>query len=269
MKALHRCTIGAGVFIAAQAFAIFGIGDVVFDPQLNAWNIAHESKESVQWANELLKAEQQIQNQLAQLEQLRQALDVQNRIRSSIGDWYGVYQGALDIKERVQDLTKPIGSSWDSIAVLDYGQPLRYTANGRYRAVTTTTAHGRVVEIPEEYLRRYGSFEKRFDEAEEADLAAEKEIKELSRKIATIYEDMARGDTEAKTIKYKATLDALQARLSQIRAEILTRHNRALAQRALDENERAKEQFVRQKVLDQQTKDEAAGFAKLTTGGKL
>ena len=46
--------------LSARAYAIFGVGDIVFDPTLHGWHLTHEVKEAAQWAEQIKKYQDMI-----------------------------------------------------------------------------------------------------------------------------------------------------------------------------------------------------------------
>ena len=104
MKTLALAAITLAVL--PRAFALFGVGDVVYDPVNNGVLVETKVETLAQWASALAKAETQIQNQLQQIQRADSLLTTQNQIKLGIGDWQSVVTKAQSIQLQAQNLTK-------------------------------------------------------------------------------------------------------------------------------------------------------------------
>src|SRR4051812_43164643 len=87
----------AALLVPHRAPALFGVGDVVFDPTAHGWHLLHESKELEHWAEEVKKFEDFVSTQLRTIESLT---DLKNTVQSRLGDWQGVYDRAVNLRNR-------------------------------------------------------------------------------------------------------------------------------------------------------------------------
>src|SRR5581483_1884864 len=139
-----------------RAFALFGIGDVVYDPVNYGVLVETKVQTLAQWASAISKAETQIQNQLQQIQKADSLLTTQNQIRLGIGDWQSVVAKAQSIQLQAQNLTRDNNQGITASFVVTMGQPsLGYTNHGNFDAVTTTDAFGNPVTVTDDSLKRY------------------------------------------------------------------------------------------------------------------
>ena len=164
MKTLALAAITLAVL--PRAFALFGVGDVVYDPVNNGVLVETKVETLAQWASALAKAETQIQNQLQQIQRADSLLTTQNQIKLGIGDWQSVVTKAQSIQLQAQNLTKDNNQGISASFVVTTGQPtLGYTNHGNFDAVPTTDAFGNPVTVSDDSLKRYAAVEAVYEKA--------------------------------------------------------------------------------------------------------
>lgn len=251
---------------ARPAFALFGLGDVVFDPTQYGFQLSHEIKELAHWAEEIKKYEDFILKQQEQITRIREVANINGQIKEKIGDWQGVYDRAMSIKLHTDQITKSYITNLNLRAFVDYGQTsLGYTNRGNYGEVNIRTAYGTPALIDEQRFRRYKSIETLYEDLQTIFEKTDADVKGLKEEIAQTSEDSAKATSVEQTAKLQNKLIALQSQLGSLEAQRREQVERVLAQKALNENQAAKEAEVAQAVTHQTMRDQRAADAKGST----
>jgi hypothetical protein len=258
-----RIALAAALFAAAAqpAFALFGLGDIVFDPTAYGWNILHESKELIHWAEEIKKFEDFLAQQIATAEKIT---DLRNGIHSRLGDWQGVYDRAVSLRNRAENLRAPVGGEFSLVAVVDYGRPaLLYSNHGNFGAIGTTTAYGTKFEVEDTRLKRYQAVFAINDDIEKSVGQAEKETREVLGEIADTSRDIVAATDQEKLAKLQEKKSTLVLRLQELQRQLDQKIKLLTIQTTLNENRAALERDVKREQVRQTFREARARDAAL------
>lgn len=231
-----------------RCYAIFGLGDVVYDPIVDANIISMNASQLAQWATAIKKYEDQILNQLENINRLKQLGNIQNVIAARVGDWQGVYDRAKSIQltaDKLTDLSDIL--NYDNAVYFDTTSDLTsYNDRGNFATLDITTVRGRpAVTVNEGRFRRYKTVENLYDTATETLDKTSERRDDILKEIAKTAEDIAAAPTQAEADKLQAKLAGLQIALQQLQSERNEVMQRMLTQRALNENQKDKEAEIR------------------------
>ena len=267
MSACPAKIVIAGVLavaIAVPAHALFGVGDIVFDPTVHGWNIVHESKELVHWAEEIKKFEDFVSQQLRTIEELG---NLQNSLTSRIGDWKGVYDRAVSLRNRAENLKATIGQSFSVTATVDYGTPaLIYSNHGTWAPITTATAYGTPFTYDDGKLKRYNSVFALHTDLEKSADQANKEIGEILTEIADTSKEIVASDNQEKLAKLQEKKSTLILRLTELQRQLDQKIKLLTVQATLNDSRAAMERDVKReqvkKTFDESRERDAANVGK-------
>jgi hypothetical protein len=238
--------------LSTRAYAVFGVGDIVFDPTTHGWHLRHEAKELAQWAEQIKKYEDMILH-------ARDLLNVQNTLKTQLGDWQGVYDRAKTIETSVEKLTNQPGANFSNLVTVDYGHdipgrlkdPLAYTNSGNFTPIITKDGTGADVVISKESMRRYGVVENAYENFATVYKNTEPDLSAAQKELGETYADMSRpGVTQADYTKLAGKAQALQSRVSQLSQQRREASEMIAAQTALNENQGKKEALAAQRVQE-------------------
>lgn len=248
---------------ASHAFAIFGVGDIVYDPVNNGVLVETKVETLAQWATAIGKAETQIQNQIQQIQQAESLLNTQNLMRLSIGDWRGVVSKAQSIQLQAQNLTKDYNQGIGTSFIVQSGQPsLSYTNHGNFTPVATVDAAGNTVPVADDQLKRYAAVEAVYEKALSTLQSTETETQTNNQEIADTYQAMTQpGVTQQEYEKLRGKLQSLATRQQALQAERQDALAMVEAEATIDSNQAAKEQSVNAQVQESSQEAMAAGLA--------
>jgi hypothetical protein len=259
MNATKRALLILGcTFTTSPGFAIFGIGDVVFDPTQYGFQISHQAKTLAHWAEEIKRYEDMILK-------ARETLNVQNQIKTQIGDWQGVYDRAKAIQATTTKLTTNPGELFENVVVFDYSSDvskgsLAYNNHGNFNRIVTKDAFGSEVAIESQLVRRYVSVERAYDNVANVYKATETEIAAAQKELGETYEDMGKpGVTQANYSKLAGKAQALQSRVNHLSQQRREANEMLTAQQNLNSNQAKKEAEVGKAI--QASNDEAVAKA--------
>lgn len=248
---------------ATRAFALFGVGDVVYDPINNGVLVETKVETLAQWASALAKAETQIQNQLQQIRKADSLLNTQNQMRLSSGDWRSVVSQAASTQLQAPNLTKDYNQGIGTGFVVNNGQPtLAYNNHGDFGAVVTTDAFGNNVAVPDAQLKRYAAVESVYESALQTLQATETETQQNNREIADTYQAMTQaGITQQEYEKLRGKLQALSVRQQALQTQRQDALAMVQAEETINRNQQAKEQAVNGQVQQSSQTAMANGLA--------
>jgi len=229
-----------------RAFALFGVGDVVYDP-INYGVLVETKVETLaQWASALTKAETQIQNQLQQIQKADSLLNTQNQIRLGIGDWQSVVAKAQSIQLQALNLTKDNNQGISASFVVTTGQPtLGYTNHGNFDAVPTTDLFGNPVTPSDDSLRRYAAVEAVYEKALATLQSTETETQQNNQEIADTYQQMTQaGITQQEYEKLRGKIQTLSVRQQALQAQRQDALAMIQAEQTINQNQKTKEDAV-------------------------
>lgn len=244
MKTLASAVITLAVL--PRAFALFGVGDVVYDPVNNGVLVETKVETLAQWASALAKAETQIQNQLQQIQRADSLLTTQNQIKLGIGDWQSVVTKAQSIQLQAQNLTKDNNQGISASFVVTTGQPtLGYTNHGNFDAVPTTDAFGNPVTVSDDSLKRYAAVEAVYEKALTTLQSTETEAQQNNQEIADTYQQMTQaGITQQEYEKLRGKIQALSVRQQALQAQRQDALAMIQAEQTINQNQKTKEDAV-------------------------
>jgi predicted nucleic acid-binding Zn-ribbon protein len=236
---------------APRAHAIFGIGDIVFDPSSYAFQITHEVKELAHFAEEIKKFEDQILNQAKQIQQAKELFDIQNKVRVQIGDWQGVFDRAKAIQLSLRSVTDTTADTKvGNILTLDYGQPgIDRTQSGRTVFLSSSNAFDTRVTLSGPASNRYIAADEAFNNVDRVYKATEQPIADTRRELGETYAAMNEpGLTQADYSKLSGKANGLNSRLDQLDAQRQQASQALTAQQAVNTNQKAKDEEMRREV---------------------
>ncbi|HWA09507.1 MAG TPA: hypothetical protein VG838_08670 [Opitutaceae bacterium] len=248
---------------ATRAFALFGVGDVVYDP-INYGVLVETKVETLsQWASAIAKAETQIQNQIQQIQKAESLLNTQNLVRLSGGDWRSVVSKAESIQLQAANLTKDYNLGIGTSFVVNLGQPtLAYNNHGDFGTVVTIDAFGNNVGVPDAQLKRYAAVESVYENALTTLQATERETQQNNLEIASTYQAMTQaGITQQEYEKLRGKLQALSVRQQALQTQRHDALAMVQAQETINRNQQAKEQAVNSQVQQSSHTAMANGLA--------
>jgi hypothetical protein len=246
-----------------RAFALFGVGDVVYDPINNGVLVETKVETLAQWASALAKAETQIQNQLQQIQQAESLLNTQNLIRAGIGEWQSVVAKAQSIQLQAQNLTKDNNLGIATSFVVTTGEPtLGYTNHGDYAAVGTTDVFGNTVSVPDESLKRYAAVESVYEKALTTLQSTETETQQNNQEIADTYQQMTQaGITQQEYEKLKGKIQTLSVRQQELQAQRQDALAMVQTEHTINQNQKAKEDAASDQTQESAHQSVANGLA--------
>lgn len=232
--------------VLPSAFALFGVGDVVYDPINYGVLVETKIETLTQWASAIAKSETQIQNQLQQLQQAKQLFEVQNQVRLSIGDWQAAVAKAQSPALSAQRLTKDYNGDLGASFVVDNARPaLAYTNHGTFTPVATADSFGRTVTVPDTELKRYAAVESVYEKALATLQNTQGESQQLNQEVADTYQEMTKaGITQQEYEKLRGKIQTLTARQQALQAQRQDALAMIQAQQTLNQNQLAKESAV-------------------------
>jgi membrane-associated HD superfamily phosphohydrolase len=244
MKALIIALVSLGTL--PRAFAIFGVGDVVYDPVNNGVLVETKVETLAQWASALAKAETQIQNQLQQIQRAESLLNTQNQIRLGIGDWQSIVSKAQSIQLQAANLTKDNNQGISASFVVTTGQPsLGYTNHGDFDPVPTSDAFGNTVSVPDDRLKRYAAVEAVYEKALTTLQATETEAQQNNQEIADAYQAMTQaGVTQQEYTKLQGKIQTLSVRQQALQSQRQDALAMVQAEQTINQNQQMKEDSV-------------------------
>ena len=232
--------------VLPRAFAIFGVGDVVYDPLSYGVLVETKIETLSQWASAIAKSETQIQNQLQQLQQAKQLFEVQNQVRLTIGDWQAAVAKAQSPSLSAQKLTKDYNGDLGRSFVVDDARPaLGYTDHGTFTPVTTADSFGQTVTVPDTELKRYAAVEGVYEKALDTLQSTQGESQQLNQEVADAYQEMTKaGITQQEYEKLRGKIQTLTMRQEALQAQRQDALAMIQAQQTLNQNQLAKESAV-------------------------
>lgn len=245
----HIAATAIALSLTRPAVGVFGVGDVVFDPTIHGWNILHENKELLHWAEQIKKFEDFVDRQIATIEQLS---DMKNGLHSRIGDWYGVYERALTIRNRADNLKAIIGQNFSVTAVVDYGAPaLLYSNNATFGPIYTRTAYGREFDFDDMRLKRYNSVFALHDDLLKSLEQANREIAELLGEVADTSREIVGATDQEKLSKLQEKKATLVLRLQELERQIDQKIQLLNTQATINRNRAELEREVKREQVKQ------------------
>jgi len=256
----------AVLFLAAlpRAFAVFGVGDIVYDPINNGVLIETKIETLTQWASALAKAETQIQNQIQQIQSAESLLNTQNQIKIGIGDWQSIVAKAQSIQLQAANLTKDNNQGIATSFVVAAGQPtLGYTNHGDFNAVATSDAFGNAVSIPDDRLKRYAAVEAVYEKALTTLQGTETEAEQNNQEIADTYQAMTQaGITQQEYEKLRGKIQTLSVRQQALHAQRQDALSMIQAEQTINQNQKTKEDSVNAGVQESNQEAVTNGLAR-------
>ena len=244
-------TIAAALVAASAvpAYALFGVGDIVFDPTQYGWHLEHESRELIHWAEEIKKFEDFVSSQLKTIESLT---DLKNGINSRLGDWQGVYDRAVNLRNRAENLKATLGANFSVVATVDIGTPaLVYTNHGAYAPLKLTNGFGSSFSYPDDGLKRYNAVYRAHQDWFDSNEQAEKEIPGLLTDIADTSKEIVGATDQEKLAKLQEKKSTLVLRLQELQRQLDQKVKLLTAQATLNETRAAMERDVQREKLKQ------------------
>lgn len=204
--------------VAVPALAVFGFGDIVYNPIQHSWEIEKEVKELAHWAEEIKKFEDFVGQQLKTLEEIN---DMKGQLTNRLGDWRGVYDRAMSLRNRADNLRATVGDNWRVLAVVDTGTPaLNYTANGNYSELDLKTVYGNKFTYDDQRLKRYNAIYAQHADLERSLDQANKEIADVLTEIAETSKEIVESTDQEKLSKLQEKKSTLVLRLTELQRQL-------------------------------------------------
>jgi len=217
-KNLRIASLLAAPFIAVTAFGVFGFGDIVYNPIQHTWELEKEVKELAHWAEEIKKFEDFIGQQLKTLEEIN---DMKGQLTNRLGDWRGVYDRAMSLRNRADNLRATVGQNWRLLSVVDTGTPaLNYTANGNYEEMDLRTVYGSKFTYDDKKLKRYNTIYAQHADLERSLDQANKEIADVLTEIADTSKEIVESTDQEKLAKLQEKKSTLVLRLTELQRQL-------------------------------------------------
>ncbi|MDB6094023.1 MAG: hypothetical protein JWM32_1585 [Verrucomicrobia bacterium] len=242
------------LILSARAVAQF----IVNDPINTTVSIAIQSSQVANHAAVLAKWAQQLEQLNRQLRQLEAQLDVQQRIKSVIGD--PVAAGAnllarnLGLAELVRSYGQTLGEARQLASAID---SLKRTSEGIYHELDDVTSLKRSFVREEALYLRYAAVEKLADNFAGVAAATSSRAESLQAEIAGTLEALRGAGTQAEVDKLTAKLSALNGQVAHLDQQRRDEADKLRSQQILNENQEAKE---RQDLLEKQFTEERESF---------
>lgn len=257
---MSACRISLGLAVALvatrPAAAVFGVGDVVFDPTIHGWNLLHESRELAHWAEQIKQFEDLIGRQIRTIEELS---DLKNGLHSRLGDWKGVYDRAVSLRNRAEQLQKTIGQNFSVVAVVDVGQPaLLYSNHGLYPLMNVTTQYGTTVNVSDDRLKRYEAVYRRQDDIEKSAAESNREVGEVLAEIAATSAEIVAARNQEQALKLQEKKATLLLRLQELQRQFDAKLKLLAAQATVNETRAALERDVARERIKQNWQESRA-----------
>ncbi len=247
MKTKHLTTLLLAPALAVPGFAVFGFGDIVFNPQQHIWEVAKEAKEIAHWAEEIKKFQDFVSKQLRTIEEIN---DMKANIVGRLGDWQGVYDRAISLRNRAENLRATVGDNWRINAFVDAGTPaLNYTANGNYEAFDLKTTFGTPFIYEDAKLKRYNTIYAQHADLERSLDQANKEIADILTEIAVTSKEIVESKDQEKLAKLQEKKSTLTLRLTELQRQLDQKINLLQVQATLNANRAAMEREVERERL--------------------
>lgn len=262
MKSL-RLTLSllASLVAVAPAVAILGFGDIVFNPVQHAWEISKEAKELAHWAEEIKKFQDFVSKQLRTIEEIN---DMKGQITGRIGDWKGVYDRAVSLRNRADNLRATLGHNWRVTAMVDAGTPaLNYTAHGNYQSLDLKTTYGTSFDYDDARLKRYNTIYAQHADLETSLDKANSEIADILTEIADTSKEIIESTDQEKLAKLQEKKSTLTLRLTELQRQLDQKIKLLQVQATLNENRAAMEQEVERERMRRSFRESRERDAKI------
>ncbi len=234
---------------AAPVLAVLGVGDIVFNPIQHSWEVGKEVKELAHWAEEIKKFEDFASKQLRTIEEIN---NMKANIVGRIGDWQGVYDRAISLRNRGDNLRATLGANWRINAIVDTGTPaLNYTAHGNYEALDLKTTYGTPFTYDDAKLKRFNTIYTQHADLERSLDQANKEISEILTDIADTSKEIIESTDQEKLAKLQEKKATLTLRLTELQRQLDQKIKLLQVQATLNENRAAMERDVERERLRQ------------------
>ena len=177
------------LFCASRAYALFGVGDIVFDPSAYGAIITSHVETLAKFAEQIKAAEDQILNQKKQIEEAQRLFNIQNELRVQIGDWQGVFDKAQAIKLSLRDITEAkFDTKVSNLLTLDYGQPgISRSGPSGGEVLYSNNAFNIQVNLPRAQSNRFIAADKAYDNVYRVYSETEQPIADLRRDLGETY----------------------------------------------------------------------------------
>lgn len=232
---------------AAPVIAVMGFGDIVFNPVQHSWEVGKELKELAHWAEEIKKFQDFVSKQLQTIEEIN---DMKANIVGRLGDWQGVYDRAVSLRNRGENLRATLGSNWRINAIVDTGTPaLNYTAHGNYESLDLKTTYGTPFTYDDAKLKRYNTIYAQHADLEKSLDQANKEIADILTEIADTSKEIIESTDQEKLAKLQEKKATLTLRLTELQRQLDQKIQLLQVQATLNANRAAMEREVARERL--------------------
>jgi hypothetical protein len=227
---------------------------IVNDPVNTTVAIATQANLISQHAAIIARWAQQLEQLNRQLRQLEAQLDVQQRIKATIGDPRAVGAKLVGVNLEADELLRTYGETLGEARRLANAiDSLRRTSEGIYQELDDRTSlRGEFIREEGLYLR-YAAVERQADNLNSVQVATDARSAALQTEISVTLEALRDASTQAEVDKLAARLAALNGQLTHLDAHRRTEAEKLQAQQILNENQAAKE---RQDLLEKELAEE-------------
>jgi hypothetical protein len=228
----------------AAAYAVYPVHDSLSFVQV--------VKSTATLAEQLKAAQDQISNQMKQIEEAKKLYTTTTDFAAQVGDWKGVYDRAKSLQLSAAKLGEMPEFNFGNAFNLDYtSSPIKYTGNGLYEPINVKNALGQTVFINKFETARYAAIEQAGTKLDHYLKQTDTELVELRKELAQTFEDMnKKGVTQAEQQKLAQKADSLNSRIRDIQNDRAVGIQRVQLQHSLNENQKEKEEAVKEKVAD-------------------
>lgn len=252
MKKHILLSLAFGVCIKSAAF---GSGIPVVDGANLANNTANHIATIVKWVDSIAQLK-------AQIQQLKEQVNIQNDIRSWTGDPAKAARSLLLDVLRESDLNREYGESRDAIARMAQSlEVLSRDDRHTYRPVDATDLDGGTVQHDEQLYRRYSVLDARQDNARLVSDETRERERELQEEIALTLLDLRSAGDDAQVQKLAGKLTVLNGQLAQLESTRRRQVDEVIMQKLANENRREAEQLA---AAELQAKDDHLANKRVT-----
>ena len=208
--------------------ALFGIGDIVFDPSLNATLKGFQTAELAQWAEHLLEWAKHIEQTAEMIGIIDRQLEVMGNPEDR-----RIFEGLRRFLEKILEVKGDVTIE-EIINVADGLKSLKRTEDGLYVPIFETTSTGGEIDYKPEEYRRYAALEEAADGYKEMDVDTHQRIDQLIEQIQALREALQSAETLIDLNRVQGQIALAQMELTLYNMKLSNAANRVVARHAVN-----------------------------------
>mgnify|MGYP001797221865 CR=1 FL=1 len=232
--------------LPSRSFALFGVGDIVFDPSAVAEAAANHAENMLQWADDAAKQLQQIEHLITQVEQMEAYIEIfgdPEKVAEliGIGDEIKFFEKLSEVED-FEDLRNAMEGAdsvdwdWNGVFVPD-------------EVMKDVNAIGEAIEREKDHYKKYGIIEGAIEGYEEAVNEASEDRGDILDQVNQTLDQIKNADNQAEVEKLKAVVQAQEILLAEERARVDEQAQKVLVANAAREMQEAKVEQARQEEV--------------------